>query len=77
MPYTIQSGDNLWNIWQAQGQSVSWSEFLALNSQFDNPSLIFPGQTVNLPGDAAAAAPTPSAPAPAPAPIAPAPTPSA
>ena len=78
MPYTIKSGDNLWNIWQAHGQGVSWSEFLALNSQFDNPSLIFPGQVVNLPGDAAAepAAPAPSAPSPAPAPAA-APAPSA
>lgn len=67
MPYTIQSGDNLWNIWMAQGQAVSWSEFLALNSQFSDPSLIFPGQIVNLPGDAAAAA---TAPAPTTAPAA-------
>ncbi len=83
MPYTIKPGDNLWNIWLAQGQAVSWTEFKALNSQFANPSLIFPGQIVNLPGDAAAAAaPTPapsasppSAPPPAPSTPSPGPVP--
>ncbi len=77
MPYTIKSGDNLWNIWLDQGRDVSWSEFLALNTQFANPSLIFPGQVVNLPGDAAAAPPPAPAPAPTPAPTPVAPPPSA
>ena len=82
MPYTIKPGDNLWNIWLAHGQGVSWTEFKALNSQFANPSLIFSGQIVNLPGDAAAAAapppsplaaapPAPSTPSPGPVPVLP------
>ncbi|KKN47053.1 hypothetical protein LCGC14_0666620 [marine sediment metagenome] len=75
MPYTIQSGDNLWNIWMAHGQDVSWSDFLALNNQFSNPDLIFPGQVVNLPGDSAQAPPAPPAPPTPPSVPAPAPAP--
>ncbi|HBY19412.1 MAG TPA: hypothetical protein DEG71_00045 [Clostridiales bacterium] len=45
--YTIQSGDSLWKI--AVKYQVGVSEIISLNPQFKNPSLIYPGQKVNIP----------------------------
>lgn len=67
MPYTVVSGDNLWSIWSRMGGGVSWADFKALNAHLGNLDLIYPGDSVTLPGDAPAAAP-PTAPAPTPAP---------
>ncbi|MFF4927379.1 peptidoglycan DD-metalloendopeptidase family protein [Streptomyces griseofuscus] len=47
--YTVQKGDTLWDI--ARKHKVSLSALLAANAgRFGNPDLIFPGQTVLLPG---------------------------
>ena len=45
--YTVQSGDSLWKI--AVKYQVGVSEIISLNPQFKNPSLIYPGQKVNIP----------------------------
>lgn len=48
--YTVVSGDTLWKI--AQKHQVGVSELIQANSQLSNPNLIYPGQKVNIPGQA-------------------------
>ena len=45
--YVIQWGDTLGNI--AMRNGISLGDILAVNTQIWNPSLIFPGQVINLP----------------------------
>lgn len=45
--YTVKPGDTLWII--AQKYQVGLSEIINANKQFKNPSLIYPGQKVNVP----------------------------
>ena len=48
MAYTVQSGDSLYKI--ARDNGITYQELIRLNPQYaDNPNLIRPGQTVNLP----------------------------
>lgn len=53
--YTVQKGDSLWKIAVKYQQGLS--EIIAMNPQFPNPNLIYPGDKVNIP----AASPTLSA----------------
>ena len=46
--YVVQSGDTLGKI--AARAGVSWRDILALNPQIQNPSLIYAGQVIYLPG---------------------------
>lgn len=46
--YTVKSGDNLSKI--ASSLGVSLGELIAANPQIDNPNLIFPNQTIRVPG---------------------------
>ncbi len=46
--YTVRSGDTLSGI--AQRHGVSLDALIAANPQIRNPNLIYPGQTVHLPG---------------------------
>lgn len=48
--YTVQRGDSLWKI--AVKYQVGLSELIAANPQIKNPSLIYPGQKVNIPNAA-------------------------
>lgn len=48
--YTVVSGDTLWKI--AVRHQIGISELLAANPQITNPSLIFPGQKINIPKSA-------------------------
>jgi uncharacterized YkwD family protein/spore coat assembly protein SafA len=50
--YTVQTGDSLWGI--SVRFKVGLSELIGANPQFRNPSLIYPGQRVNIPNLAAA-----------------------
>lgn len=45
--YTIKPGDNLWKIANMHG--VGLNELLSANPNIKNPSLILPGQTINIP----------------------------
>ena len=45
--HTVVRGDTLWKI--AVKYEVGVSELIAANPQFENPNLIYPGQTVYLP----------------------------
>lgn len=45
--YTVQPGDSLWKI--AVRYQVGITEIIQANPQFKNPSLIYPGQKVNIP----------------------------
>ncbi|MBQ9107045.1 MAG: SafA/ExsA family spore coat assembly protein [Clostridia bacterium] len=45
--YTVQQGDTMWKI--AKRYNVSPKELIKANPQVDNPSLIFPGQSIYLP----------------------------
>ncbi len=45
--YTVQKGDSLWKI--AVRFEIGLSEIISANPQFKNPSLIYPGQKVNIP----------------------------
>lgn len=45
--YTVQTGDSLWEI--SVRFKVGLSELIGANPQFRNPSLIYPGQRVNIP----------------------------
>jgi len=45
--YTVQSGDSLWKI--AVKYQIGLSEIIAANPQIKNPSLIYPGQKINIP----------------------------
>jgi uncharacterized YkwD family protein/spore coat assembly protein SafA len=47
MTYIVKPNDTLWKI--AKDHNISLNELLALNPQITNPSLIFPGQTINIP----------------------------
>jgi LysM repeat protein len=49
--YVVQKGDTLGKI--ASRLGVSWWDILALNPQIQNPSLIYVGQIIYLPGDVA------------------------
>jgi LysM repeat protein len=44
--HTVVSGDNLYNIAQANGESLAQLE--AKNPQIPNPNVIYPGQVINL-----------------------------
>ena len=46
--YTVQPGDSMWSI--ARKFGVSLDALIAANPQIPNPSLIFPGQIVCVPG---------------------------
>ncbi len=52
--HTVRSGDTLSAIAAANG--VSLSSLIQANPQISNPNLIYPGQTVNLPGGGSDAA---------------------
>lgn len=45
--YTIQKGDTMWHI--ATKYGIDLNELLTANPQIVNPTLIFPGQTINIP----------------------------
>lgn len=45
--YTVQKGDTLWLI--SKAYQVGISEIIEANSQFENPDLIYPGDTVYIP----------------------------
>lgn len=45
--HTVASGDTLWKI--AVKYEVGLSEIISANPQFENPNLIYPGQTVHIP----------------------------
>jgi uncharacterized YkwD family protein/spore coat assembly protein SafA len=45
--YTVISGDSLWKI--AVKYQIGLSELIAANTQISNPSLIYPGQKINIP----------------------------
>jgi LysM repeat protein len=55
--YAVQWGDTLAKISARTGVSVSY--LLALNPQIWNPSLIYAGQVINLPGSVGVPAPNP------------------
>ena len=51
--YTIQPGDNLWNIARDHlGKGLKWHDIYDMNSEVlgSNPDLIYPGTTIDLPG---------------------------
>ena len=48
--YVVQAGDTLGKI--AARIGVNWRDLLAINPQIYNPSLIYAGQVINLPGGA-------------------------
>lgn len=45
--YTVQSGDTMWKI--AVKYQVGLSEIISANPQIKNPTLIYPGQKLNIP----------------------------
>lgn len=45
--YTVKSGDTLWKI--AVKYQVGLSEIISANTQIRNPTLIYPGQKINIP----------------------------
>lgn len=47
--YTIEPGDTVWSI--AKKHGVGLSNLMKANPQITNSSLIFPGQTINIPTD--------------------------
>ena len=49
LTYTVARGDNLWNI--AQENNVSYRDLIQANPQVRDPSLIWPGQRIKIPGD--------------------------
>lgn len=46
--YKVQSGDTMWKI--SQRFNVGYNELLEANPQIANPSVIYVGQTVHIPG---------------------------
>lgn len=50
--HTVQPGDTMWKI--SVRYQVGLSEIIAANPQINNPSLIYPGQKINIPGLGAA-----------------------
>jgi len=58
--YTIRAGDCLWNIAKTQmGDAMKWQDIFNANKDIlgNNPDLIRPGTTINLPGQEVAANP--------------------
>jgi uncharacterized YkwD family protein/spore coat assembly protein SafA len=47
VPYTVVLGDTMWRI--ATKHGIGLNELLTANPQITNPSLIFPGQIINIP----------------------------
>ncbi len=47
--YTVQKGDSLWKIAVKYQQGLS--EIIAMNPQFSNPNLIYPGDKVYIPAE--------------------------
>ncbi|MFA5602934.1 MAG: LysM peptidoglycan-binding domain-containing protein [Bacilli bacterium] len=47
--YTVMPGDNIWSIARKYGISVN--DLLTTNPQIIDPTLIFPGQTINIPSN--------------------------
>lgn len=45
--YTVKSGDTLWKI--SKKYKIGLSEIINANRQFNNPDLIYPGDTVTIP----------------------------
>lgn len=45
--YTVRPGDTMWDI--ATKHGVKLDDLIAVNPQITNPSLILPGQTINIP----------------------------
>jgi spore coat assembly protein SafA len=65
--YTVRSGDTLSSI--AQQHGVSASALINANPQISNPNLIYPGQSINIPGGSGGTpAPQPGTQEPAPPP---------
>lgn len=61
---TIVEGDTLWAISEAElGAGDRYEEIVAVTPGIQDPDLIFPGQTINVPAAAVAAPVTPPAPA--------------
>ncbi|MHA7138961.1 SafA/ExsA family spore coat assembly protein [Rossellomorea arthrocnemi] len=46
--YTVSYGDTMWKI--AVKHQVGVSELISANSNISNPNMIYPGQTLNIPG---------------------------
>jgi len=46
--YTVKPGDTLWGISKSHG--VNLNDVIKANPQIKNPDLIYPGQSVNIPG---------------------------
>jgi spore coat assembly protein SafA len=46
--YEVKKGDSLWDLSQSLG--VSFDKLLAANPQLEDPSLIYEGQKINIPG---------------------------
>lgn len=46
--YTVQSGDTMWKISQRLG--VSYNSLIKSNPQIKNPSMIYIGESINVPG---------------------------
>ncbi|HEY9789775.1 MAG TPA: LysM peptidoglycan-binding domain-containing protein [Candidatus Obscuribacterales bacterium] len=62
--YTVQRGDNLWNIAKSHmGSAYKWTDLYKANSGVigSNPSLIQPGQQLSMPGANVAQAPAANA----------------
>ena len=54
MTHTVVSGDSLWKI--AKKYEVGFSELKAANPQIENIDLIYPGQSIRIPGSDTSAA---------------------
>lgn len=60
--HRVRRGDTMWQI--ARDHGVSLQKLIAANPQVRNPNLIYPGQELNIPSQAAApSSPSPAAPA--------------
>ncbi|MDA8215448.1 MAG: LysM peptidoglycan-binding domain-containing protein, partial [Nitrospiraceae bacterium] len=52
--YTIKQGDTLWDISEERMKDpFLWKKLWKANPHIKNPDLIFPGQKLNIPGEAA------------------------